>query len=195
MGKVTEGEQLTERQKKWFASVQASLERDTGKTLAQWVEIVRRDCHETKPGKRVAWLKEHYGLGGNRCAHILGEAFPSDMGWDEPDKLREALWIDSGSTAILQAVEAAVAEFDGLVTGQRKSFTAWSRKLQFAALKPAKGGGAVLGLAITPDASPRLLEPRNEGWSERLKAKLPLASPADLDDEVRALLRAAWERS
>lgn len=195
MGKTADGEQLTQRQQKWFASVQASLERDTGKTLAQWVEIVRRDCRESRPGKRVAWLKAHYGLGVNRCAHILGEAFPSEMGWDDPDKLREALWTAPASTEILLAVEAAVADFDGRVTGQRKAFTAWSRKLQFAALKPARGGGAVLGLAVTPDASPRLLEPRNEGWSERLKAKLSLAAPADLDDEVKALLKAAWERS
>ena len=97
--------------------------------------------------------------------------------------------------AILEAVEAAVAGFESVVTGQRKGFTAWSRKSQFAALKPAKGGQAVLGLAVTPDASPRLLEPKNEGWSERLKAKLTLASPAGVDDEVKALLKAAWERS
>lgn len=195
MGKVTDDQHLTERQRKWFASVQASLERDTGKTLDQWVEIVRRDCHETKPGKRVAWLKEHHGLGVNRCAQILGEAFPSELGWDDPDKLREALWMDPASRAILLAVEVAVADLDGLVTGQRKAFTAWSHKLQFAALKPTKGGGAVLGLALSPDASPRLLEPRNEGWSERLKAKLPLASPADLDEDLKALLKAAWAQS
>ena len=42
---------LTERQKKWFASVEASLERDTGKTLAQWVKIAKT-CPETTPGKR-----------------------------------------------------------------------------------------------------------------------------------------------
>jgi hypothetical protein len=195
MGKTGDGEHLTERQKKWFASVQASLERDTGKTLAQWVEIVRRDCQETKPGKRVEWLKAHYGLGVNRCAHILGEAFPSATGWDEPEALRKALWTDPASTAILEAVEAAVADFPGLVTGQRKAFTAWSNQYQFAAIKPVRGGTALLGLAVTPDASPRLSEPKNESWSERLKAKIALASPAEVDDEVKALLKAARERS
>jgi len=192
---TTKSQGLTEQQEKWFASLRANLQRETGKTLEEWVEIVRRDCHESKPGKQVAWLKAHHGLGVNRSAHILGEAFPSEMGWDNPDKLREALWTDPTSTEILLAVEAALADFDGLVTGQRKAFTAWSRKLQFAALKPAKGGGAVLGLAVTPDASPRLLEPRNEGWSERLRAKLHLGAPADLDDDLKALLKAAWERS
>jgi len=196
VGKTDEaGQGLTDRQKKWFASVQASLERDTGKTLAQWVEIVRRDCKETRPKARVDWLKANYGLGVNRCAHILGEAFPSELGWDDASGLRAALWTDPAATAILEAIEAAVAGFPGLVTGQRKGFTAWSAKVQFAAAKPVKGGTVSLGLALTPDASPRLAEPKNESWSERLKAKLALASPAEVDDEVAALLKAAWDRS
>jgi len=196
VGKTDEtGQGLTERQKKWFASVQASLERDTGKTLEQWVEIVRRDCKETRPKARVDWLKANHGLGVNRAAHILGAAFPSELGWDDADGLRAALWTDPASTAILAAIEAAVADFPGLVTGQRKAFTAWSSKVQFAAAKPVKGGTVSLGLALTPDASPRLSEPRNESWSERLKAKLALTSPDEVDDEVKALLKAAWDRS
>jgi hypothetical protein len=186
---------LTERQKKWFASVQASLERDTGKTIDQWVEIVRRDCKEERPKARVDWLREHHGLGVNRAAHILSVAFPSAMGWDDSEGLRSALWTDPASTAILEAIEAAIADFPGLVTGQRKAFTAWSNKVQFAAAKPVKGGTLSLGLALTPDASPRLATPKNESWSERLKAKVALASPAEVDTEIKALLKAAWERS
>jgi hypothetical protein len=186
---------LTERQQKWFASVQASLERDTGKTIDQWVEIVRAECKETKPKARAEWLKATYGVGQNRAAHIFAVAYPEAGGWDDADTLRQALWIDPASTAILEAIEAAVADFPGLVTGQRKAFTAWSNKVQFAAAKPVKGGGVSLGLALTPDASPRLSEPKNESWSERLKAKLALASPAEVDDEVRTLLKAAWDRS
>ena len=42
---------LTPRQEKWFASVRASLERDTGKSLAEWVAIARK-CPETKSRAR-----------------------------------------------------------------------------------------------------------------------------------------------
>lgn len=191
----TKPQGLTEQQQKWFASVQANLWRETGKTLEEWVEIVRRECKETRPRARTDWLKATYGIGQNRAATIFSVAFPAEMGWDDAEGLRAALWNDPAATAILEAVERAVADFDGLVTGQRKGFTAWSRKAQFAALKPAKGGQAVLGLAVTPDASPRLLAPRNEGWSERLKAKLLVASPAEVDDEVKALLKTAWQGS
>jgi hypothetical protein len=186
---------LTARQQKWFASVQASLERDTGMTLDQWVAIART-CPETRPKARADWLREYHSLGGNRAAHVLSVAFPSEMRWDEPDKLREALWTDPASTVILEALEAAIADtLTEVVSGQRKGFTAFSRKVQFAAMRPLKGGEAVLGLAVTPDADPRLVEPKNEGWSERLKAKVLLASPAEVDGGIRALLKQAWERS
>ncbi len=186
---------LTEQQQKWFASVRANLERETGKTLEQWVEIVRRECPETRPKARNDWLKTTYGIGQNRAATIFGVAFPSEMGWDDAAGLRAALWTDAASTAILTALETAIADLPDVVTGQRKGYTAWSRKSQFAAAKPLKGGGVVLGLALTPDASPGLAAPRNEGWSERLKAKLVLSAASAVDDAVQALLRAAWERS
>jgi hypothetical protein len=194
MGAGGKAENLTERQKKWFASVEASLERDTGKPIAEWVAIART-CPETTPGRRTQWLREHHGLGGNRIAHILSVAFPSAGGWDDADALRAALWKDPAPAAIFEAVEAAVAGFPGLVTGQRKGFSAWSRNFQFAAVRPIRGGKARLGLCVPPDADPRLVEPKNEGWSERLTAAVTLESPADVDVALKALLEQAFERS
>lgn len=185
---------LSPRQQKWFASVQASLERDTGKTIDEWVAIAKT-CPEMKPRARSQWLKDNYGLGANRGAYVLSVAFPSAMGWDEPQELRQALWTDPASIAILQAVEAAATALPAVVTGQRKGYTAFSREFQFASIKPIKGGKALLGLAVDPDADPRLAPPRNESWSERLKAKLLLDDPAQVDASVAALLKQAWERS
>ncbi len=188
------GDHLTERQKKWFASVEASLERDTGRSLAQWVAIART-CPEKTSGKQSAWLRERHGLGVNRAAHLLSVAFPSAVGWDDAEGLRAALWRDPASKAIFEAVETAVSGFDGLVTGQRKGFSAWSRNFQFAAVRPIKGGKARLGLCVPPDADPRLETPKNEGWSERLKAAVTLEGPEQVDASVRALLKQAWGAS
>ena len=185
---------LSPRQQKWFASVRASLERDTGKSLEAWVAIAKT-CPDTKPRARAQWLKENYGLGANRAAQVLSAAFPSGLGWDEPEKLRAALWTDPGASAILAAVEHLASALPDVVVGQRKTFTAFSREFQFAALKPGKAGQAVLGLAVGPDADPRLQPPKNEGWSERLKSKLTLDSPAQADDTVAGLLRASWDAS
>ena len=185
---------LTERQRTYFASLQASLERDTGKTLAQWVAIART-CPESGHRARLKWLKDNYGLLQNHGSHVLSEAFESAMSWQQPEKLIEALWTDPASTAIFLAADVAARAPGEVIQTARKGYTAWARNFQFAAAKPLKGGKVMLGVALAPDASPRLEAPRNEGWSERLKARTLISSPREVDAEIRALLRAAWERS
>ena len=187
---------LTERQEKWFASVQASLERDTGKTIDEWVAIARTCPHDT-PKARVDWLREHHGLGVNRAAHVLSVAFPSgDLSWDDAAGLRAALWKDPASETILAALEDAVRRLPSHVIGQRKSFTAFSNQVQMAAARPVKGGHAMVGFAVDPSADPRL-QPRgkSESWGDRLKSQMLRTSPDQVDESIEALLWAAWERS
>jgi hypothetical protein len=186
---------LTERQQRWFASVQASLERDTGKTIDEWVAIART-CPYDRPRARSDWLREHHGLGVNRGAHVLSVAFPSEMRWDDAGPLRAALWKDPASEAILQALEKAVGKLPEVTLGQRKTYTAWSRKVQMTACRPIKGGHVLIGFAVTPDADPRLApRGKSESWGDRLKAQMLLTSPKDVDASVDALLKQAWERS
>jgi hypothetical protein len=184
---------LTERQKKWFASVKAGLERDTGKTLDEWVAIAKT-CPETKPKARADWLRAKYGLGVNRAAQIFDAAFPPETGWDDVDVQRAQLWTDAASLALLQKIETAIAKISDVVPTQRKGFTAWSRKVQFAAAKPIKGGQLALGLAI-PVEGKRLIAAKNEGWSERLTAKLVISKSNEIDRDVIAWLKQAADRS
>src|SRR5688572_6360101 len=149
--KADQAEHLTERQKKWFESVRATFVRDTGKTLEEWVEIARTSP-ETKAKAREKWFKDVHGLGVNRAATVLSVAFPAEIGWDEPEKLRAALWKDPASEAILARLEAAVRQLPDTTTGHRKGFSAFSRKVQMAAARPLKGGHAMLGLAVDPSA-------------------------------------------
>jgi hypothetical protein len=189
-----EAENLTAQQRKWFASIREGLQRETGKSLAEWVEIAKT-CPETRLRARLKWFKDRHGLLQNRASYVLSEAFPPDAGLDEPTRLRDALWPDLAHRAILDAVETAVMKLPKVVAGQRKGYSAWSNAYQFAALRPIKGGGAVLGLALSPEAAARLEAPKNEGWSERLKARMKLSSPDDVTGEVEELLRRAWELS
>jgi hypothetical protein len=185
---------VTERQRKWFASVQASLERNTGRTMDEWVDIARA-CPETGHRARLKWLKDNHGLLQNHASQVLNQAFPSQMTWSEPEALVAALWPDPASRAIFEAVDAVARRAEGVIQTARKGYTAWSRQVQFAAARPVKGGKLMLGLAMAPDASPRLEAPRNESWSERLKARTLLAAPAEVDAEIARLLALAWERS
>ncbi|MES1203926.1 MAG: DUF4287 domain-containing protein [Pseudomonadota bacterium] len=185
---------LTERQQKWFASVQASLARDTGKTLEQWVKIAKT-CPETTPRKRAQWLKENYGLGVNRAAQILHEAFPSGPAWDDADAILDQLWKEPEGRAIYEALAKLVRkEFPEAVIGPRKTFVSFSRKVQFAGVLPMRGGKAELGLPLPLSESKRLSPMKKRPWAERHSAILVLSSSKEVDGEVKRLLKLAWEK-
>ncbi|MBS0483478.1 MAG: DUF4287 domain-containing protein [Proteobacteria bacterium] len=186
---------LTEQQKKWFASVREGLERDTGKTLDQWVKIART-CPETKPGARTKWLKEKHGIGVNRAATIFDAAFPGDgAGWDDPEKLIAGLWKNPDQLKVHDALVAHVSNIKGAIVGEKKSFTSFSHNYQFAAARPTKDG-VRLGMAVDPKSSKRLQPPKkNEGWSDRNKSVTVLSSTKDIDAELKKLLKAAFDAS
>jgi hypothetical protein len=183
---------LTPRQQKYFDSMRASLERDTGRSLVEWVAIAKT-CPEAGHRARLKWLKDNYGLLQNHGSHVLSEAFGGAMAWTEPEKLLTALWVDPASRAVFEAIDAAARKPNAVIQTARKGYTAWSREFQFAAARPIRGGTVMLGMAVAPDASARLEAPRNESWSERLKARALLSTVAEVDGEIEALLRAAWD--
>lgn len=185
---------LTDRQEKWFAAVRAGLERETGRTVEQWAEIARH-CPETAHRKRLAWMKAEYNLGQNHASMVLNAAFPPEASWSQPAALAEGLWANAEQKALFEAVRAVATALPDVVVGQRRSFTAFSRRVQFAALRPVKSGGVLLGLAVEPDVNPTLTAARRESWSERLKATLQISQVTQVTDDVGDLLRSAWERS
>ena len=85
--------------------------------------------------------------------------------------MRAALWKDPASEAILQALEKAVAKLPDVTLGQRKTYTAWSHKVQMTACRPIKGGHVLIGFAVEPTAGIQRLSPRgkSESWGDRLK--------------------------
>lgn len=187
-------EGLTDQQRKWLASVRTTLETSTGRSLADWVAIAAT-CPETAPRARQKWLKDQHGLGQNYAILVLSEvASAAGAPMRDAAAMGAALWADADAAAIRAALQAEIDALPKTVTGQRKTFTSWSRNFAFAAARPLKAGGVRLGLALATDADPRLEAPGRESWSERLLAAATLAAPADVAG-MRGLLRMAWEAS
>jgi hypothetical protein len=186
---------LTPQQQKWFASVRDGLERETGKGLADWVAIAKT-CPETGHRARLAWFKASHGLLQNRASYVLSETFGGDMPWDDPDLLIDALWTDPAQRAIFEAIRDLATTLPDTVVGARKGFTAFSRKYQYAAVTPIKGGGVKLGLAIAPEVDAALApRKKSEPLNERLLGFATIDSIGAVDSRTEGLLRQAWERS
>ena len=189
---VLSSKNLTDQQKRWFASVREGLEKETGKSFADWVKIAKT-CPEEKHRARTKWFKDHYGIGLNRASVILAEAFPASLGWDRPEELKDALWKDENHRKIVDKLEQAICTFDNVVVGSRKTFTAYSRKVQFAAARPYKGQ-VRLGLAVDPALDDTLAPPlKSEGWSDRLTAVTMLTKKGDVSPALIKFLKKAWE--
>ena len=182
---MSDSDQLTERQQKWFASVRAGIERDTGKSVEQWAEIARA-CPETAHRKRLAWFKEIHGIGQNQASQILDAAFPPAPAED--------LWKDPDAKRLFELVKARILQLPGVIVGERKTYTAFSREFQFAAVRPIKNT-LLLGLAVGPEADPRLLPAAKEAWSERLKSKMPIQVEADIDPRLDQLFKTSFNSS
>jgi len=185
-------ETMTAQQKAWMTSIKENLVKETGRTLDEWAAIART-CPETKHRARLGWFKEHHGLGQNRASVILNLAFPSETGWSEPDTLADTLWKDPTLRAIFEAVKAEIMTLPDVVVGQRKTYSAFSRAFQFAAVRPDKGA-ALVGLAVEPDASLGLVAPKRTVWSERLKSEARLNAVGDLAP-LKTAIRQAWDAS
>nr|WP_303829286.1 DUF5655 domain-containing protein [Asticcacaulis taihuensis] len=168
---------LTPKQEAYFKALTVSLEHDTGKSLASWIDLVRDECPETTRQGRAAWLKAHHGLSQTRIRQILNEFLPPDAGWTNPEALRTALWKTPASVALLTAFESLITHLPDVVPTQRKGYSAFSRDYQFAALKPIKGGVRI-GLALPVESDSRLMPAHREKWSERLRSSLIVTSTA-----------------
>ena len=148
-----------------------------------------------KHGEVRAWLIETYGLGygdanGLAAATLADPA--SAAGASADDALAE---IYAGKKAHLRAVHEAVVsalgELGPFEIAPKKGYVALRRKKQFAMLGPKTAERAELGINLKTDvASTRVLAQKPGGMYQYAIA---LTGPQCVDDEVIAVLKAAFE--
>jgi Domain of unknown function (DUF5655)/Domain of unknown function (DUF4287) len=171
------------------------LER-TGKTMAQWAEIVRKEGPPTAKEQRE-WLKTQHGFTTNYAWFVVEEVEGNRVFDYNPEALVEELF--SGGKAGLRSLYDALLEI-GLALGSDvkacpcKTFVPLYREHVFAQIKPTTRTRIDLGLALqdTP-FSDRLLDTGGGPKKDRITHRIALTSVGDIDDEVREWLKTAYE--
>ncbi|MFC5818559.1 DUF5655 domain-containing protein [Nonomuraea harbinensis] len=178
--------------------VAASLPDKTGKSLEEWVASVGESGLDPLDQRAVRqWLKSEHGLTKPQ-QEAVAIAAAKEAGWSEPtaDDHLAAQYDGSrqGLKPIYEALVEAATGLGGDVTLEvRANFVAVNRKRQFAAIQPATASRMDLGLRFTdPPADKRLKQATAPGQSTH---KLGLTAVEQVDDEVRALLRQAYEQN
>ncbi len=190
---MTSPKNVTSRQANWFAKVRQGIEDDTGKKIEEWV-VIARACPELAHNERLKWFKKEHGLGANRASIILSAAFDTGLGWDNPEALLNELWKKPELRAIYNAIENYVKTLDDVIVGPRKSFSGFSRKYQFAAVRPVRAT-VRLGLAIDPVIYKLERSKSSDSWSERLVSVVVVSTPTEVNAELKQLIKTAWEGS
>jgi len=181
-----------------MAAVSTGLRERTGHTLDEWVAMV--DAAGLDPLDQTAvrrWLKAEHGVPQN-SQWAIADAAARAAGWERPTVEG---YVDSqyvGAKAALRPIydrvaEALLALGDDVTVEGRSTYTPFVRARQFAAVAPSTRTRVDLGLRFTdPPASARLLTTSPVGQCTH---RVALTDAADVDDEVRALLQAAYEQN
>jgi len=186
---------------KWIADLPAK----TGRTLQQWIELVREEGPAEEKERR-AWLKERHGLGTNTAWWLAERAFGNDMGIGEEDPatyLRQAgqhveAMFSGGKAGLRPVYDALLALGKALGPDVRacpcKTIVPLYRRHVFAEIKPATRTRIDLGFTLK-DAEPtgRLLSTGGRAKGDRITHRVAVTRLEEIDDDVRCWLSAAYE--
>ena len=181
-----------------MAAVSSGLRERTGHTLDEWVAMV--DAAGLDPLDQTAvrrWLTAEHGV-PQHSQRATADAAARAAGWERPTVEG---YVDSqytGAKAALRPIYDRLAEElfalgDDVTAEGRSTYTPFVRARQFAAIAPSTRTRVDLGLRFTdPPASARLLTASPVGQCTH---RVALTDVNEVDDEVHALLRAAYEQN
>jgi hypothetical protein len=177
----------------WAESVIKNLPERTGRSLEQWIELVKKSGL-TKSSEIVAWLKSEHNLGQN-TAYMISYKITGD--YDDPEALLDAMY-SGGKEALRPLYESLIkmAEKlgDDLTVYQCKTYTVLRRSRQFAVIKPTTKTRIDVGFALPGLGEQGRLElAKNLGGGDRITHKVSVESGSDIDNELFKWLKASYE--
>jgi hypothetical protein len=174
----------------------ANLPAKTGKSLAEWIEVLRTQSIAVRKEK-IAWLKAEHGLGHVQAEMVVWhDERPADYVAKSDDELFDAQY--AGVKAHLRPVgERLVALIRGVgpdvSLGYRDMYVGASRKKQFAAVQPTNRTRVDLGLRLKDVPGAEALEPAKGVGGGSITHKLSYSSLEEIGPEAEAWIRKAYE--
>lgn len=184
---------------KWVAS----LPKKTGRSLEEWIALVKKDGPPDEAPQRI-WLKEKHKLGTNSA-------------WWIASRVAGKEWEDGDPAAYLRAAEGYVETmFAGSEAGLRPIYDALLdvclnfapdvkacpcqtivplyRNHVFAQIKPTTRTRIDFGFALkdTP-ATGKLIDTGGFAKKDRITHRMEIKGPSDIDAELKRWLKVAYE--
>jgi len=189
----------------------ATLKEKSGRSLSEWLALIRK----SGPGgfqETIAWLKKEHGVGANSAWWMAEHAgLGGKRGEDDtPEGYLKAAprWVHeqyAGKREPLRPI------FESLVALVRRDYPRAKvcpcqtivpiyREHVIAQIKPTTITRVDLGLALARHVAnhkgklpARLVDTGGLAKKDRITHRIELTSPADIDPDLRAWLRIAWD--
>jgi hypothetical protein len=184
---------------KWVAELKGK----TGRSLDEWIALVRKSGPRDEKSRRE-WLKTEHKLGTNSAWWIAERADGKGTETGDPNAYLAAAekYVDemfAGKKAALRPLydrllRIALDLAPDVKACPCQTIVPLYRKHVFAQIKPATNTRIDMGYALgARKAEGRLIDTGGYVKKDRITHRIPVSSAAGIDDEVQRWLRLAYE--
>lgn len=170
-----------------------NLYRNTGKTLEQWVDIVKKQ-NFAKHGEIVKYLKEHheftYGF-ANLVAHKANETDAGSANNQDDLVARQYIGKEHFKPIYDHLISEIRSFGNDIEIAPKNPYVSLRRKKQFATLNPATKTRFEIGINLKGQEPSGKLEP--EKPNAMCSHKISLTDLKDIDKEVIGWIKSAYE--
>ena len=178
------------------AAIIRNLAEKTGRSLDDWIALVRAGAPDGKRKDRISWLQSEHGLGHGQASMIVDSVDrPEIFEEQEPQTLVESML--EGREAIRPVfvrLTSLIEELgDDVAVEPRQTYVAFSRGRQFALVQPSTPTRLDVGLVLPGAGETERLRPAGSFGSGRTTHRVSLAHEDEIDGELTEWLRAAYD--
>ncbi|MGI8581003.1 MAG: DUF4287 domain-containing protein [Chitinophagaceae bacterium] len=173
-----------------------NLQKNTGKTLEQWIEIVNKQKN-LKHGEIIKFLKEQHSLTHGFANLIAHKAKGTDAGSasNEDDLITKQYQGKENLKPLYDKLIVEIQKFGKDVEiAPKNAYVSLRRKKQFAILQPATKTRFEIGINLKGEAQKGKLEAINS-VNAMCSHKINLTDIKDIDTEVIQWLKTAYDNA
>jgi len=171
-----------------------NLEGKTGKTLEQWISIVKNA--EVSDKKSVMdLLKNTYGVGHFQAQKIFESLNGKDM-YDNTEEFIPSIFNNPELLNAYKKIETTISKFGKDVRIQPcKTYIPFYRKNQFALIKVAKDNKVIIGLNLSDDFKQNRFKKSKTVGSDRINYLTTIDTISDFDSEIIEIIKSAYKNN
>ena len=168
----------------------------TGRSIGQWADLVGSKAPAGSRKERIAWLQREHALGHTQAAMIVDWVDRPEV-FEEADPATLVESMVKGKEPIRPIFTRLTLEIeelgDDVKVEPRQTYVAFSRVRQFAVLQPSTATRLDVGLVLPDAEETQRLWPAGSFGSGRISHRVSLAHEDEIDAELIAWLRDAYD--